>query len=115
MPEVSESDSGGFLWLDTGSSAVTGAGPEDRQTRGLSRLTGGRPTQELAKSKVVSWLVSNRGHHIPAPTWEGCPPTLLTLLSCLAVPAGGCRSSGWALVLLAVVLLALVLLAGLWV
>ena len=38
-----------------------------------------------------------------------------SLLSCSALPAGGCRSSGWALVLLAVVLLALVLFAGLWV
>ena len=45
---------------------------------------------------------SGRGHHIPAPLWEGCRATIQTLLSCSAVPAGGCRSSGWALVLLAV-------------
>ena len=43
-----------------------------------------------------------RGHHIPAPLWEGCRATIQKLLSCSAVPAGGCRSSGWALVLLAV-------------
>ena len=55
------------------------------------------------------------GHHIPAPTWEGCRATLQTLLSCSALPTGGCRSSGWALVLLAVVLLALVLCVGLFV
>ena len=44
-----------------------------------------------------------RGHHIPAPLWEGCRATIQKLLSCSAVPAaGGCRLSGWALVLLAV-------------
>ena len=46
-------------------------------------------------------LSSGRGHYIPAPTWEGCRATLKILLSCSAVPPGGCRSSGWALVLLA--------------
>ena len=54
------------------------------------------------------------GHHVPAPTWEGCRAALSALLLCSSVP-GDCRSSDWALVLLAVVLLALVLLAGLWV
>ena len=34
--------------------------------------------------------------------WEGCRATLQTLRSCSAVLAGGCRSSGWALVLLTV-------------
>ena len=28
---------------------------------------------------------SGRGHHIPAPLWEGCRATFLTLLSCLSV------------------------------
>ena len=54
------------------------------------------------------------GHHIPAPAWEGCLATLSVLLSCSALPAGGCRSSV-PLVHLAVALLALVLFAGLWI
>ena len=61
-------------------------------------------------------LLSGRGHHVPAPTWEGCRATLQTLLLRLLLPVGGCRLSGWALVLLAFVFLfflALVLLAGL--
>ena len=66
-------------------------------------------------AETVSRFPSGRGHHFPAPTWEGCRATLKTLLSCSALLAGGCRSSGWTLVLLAVVLLALVLFAGLWV
>ena len=52
-----------------------------------------------------SWFLSGRGHHVPAPTWEGCRATLQTLLLRLVMPVGGCRSSGWALVLLAFVFL----------
>ena len=81
----------------------------DRQARSMPGRTHGRPTQEPAKSKAVSWFLSCRGHHVPAPLWEGCRATIQTLLSRLAVPAGG----RWSF--LAVVLLALVLLAGLWV
>ena len=58
-------------------------------------------------------LPSGRGHLFPAPTWEGCRATLLILLSCSALPAGGCRSSGWELVLLAVACVSLWL-AGFW-
>ena len=58
-----------------GSGAVIGAAPKDRQERGLSGLTNGRLTQEPANSKAVSWLLSGRGHHVPAPTWEGCRAT----------------------------------------
>ena len=85
---------------DTVSGAVTGAGLKTI----LCSLVG-----------TVPWFLSGRGHHIPAPTWEGCRATVSVLLSCSALPAGGCRSSGWALALLAVVLLALVLFAELWV
>ena len=52
-----------------------------------------------------SWFLSGRGHHVPAPTWERCRATLQTLLLRLVLPVGGCRSSGWALVLLAFVFL----------
>ena len=76
--------------------------------------TGGQPTQEPSNLESSAKFPSGRGHHIPAPMWEGCRATLFSLRSCSAVPAGGCRSSGWALVLLAVGLLALVFLAGLW-
>ena len=114
------------------------------QCDGYLGLPAGRPSQQLAGNrpshssshvgrmsdhtpKLTRWsqgaprfessakFPAGSGHHIPAPLWEGCRATIQKLLSCLSVPAGGCRSSGWALVVLAVVLLALVLFAGLWV
>ena len=47
----------------------------------------------LTRGLVPFKLPGGRGHHIPAPTWEGCRATLSVLLSCSAVPGGGCRSS----------------------
>ena len=60
-----------------------------------------QPTQEPSNLKSSAKFPSGRGHHVPAPTWDGCWATISNLLSCSGVPAGGCRSSGWALVLLA--------------
>ena len=70
-------------------------------------LKGWAETFLCSLAETVSLFLSGRGHHFPAPTWEGCRATPKTLLSRSALPAGGCRSSGWALVLLAVVLRAL--------
>ena len=83
----------------------------------FTRAPSPRPAKQilLTPKNPNSWFLRGRGHHIPAPTWEGCRATLSVFLSCSALPAGGCRSSGWALVLLAVALLALVLFARLWV
>ena len=60
-----------------------------------SPRTGGHPTQEPSNLESSAKFPSGRGHHIPAPSWEGCRATFRTLLSWLSVPAGGCRSSGW--------------------
>ena len=84
-------------------------------TGSLWVLKGWEDTFLCSLAETVSRFLGGRGHHFPAPMWEGCRATLQTLMSRSAKPAGGCRSSGWALVLLAVALLALVLFAGLWV
>ena len=63
------------------------------------------PNVQVQWDQMFWGFLSGRGHHVPAPTWEGCRATLLTLLLRLFLPVGGCRSSGWALVLLAFVFL----------
>ena len=63
------------------------------------------PNVQVPRDQIFWGFLSGRGHHVPAPTWEGCRATLQTLLLRLFLPVGGCRSSGWALVLLAFVFL----------
>ena len=88
-----------------------------RWLRSCSALTQAqrRPTQEQAgdqpkywretKFKGLSWVPSGRGHHLPAPVWEGCRATfkfssraLLCLLVAVAGTHGGCVLAlvGWA-------------------
>ena len=40
------------------------------------------------------WFLCGRGHHVPAPTWEGCRVTLSVLLSCSALRLGAGVSGG---------------------
>ena len=83
------------------------------RVRSVARHGAGRPGGFQIGFNTLVKLPGGRGHHIPAPTWEGCRATFqavffLSFLSRLAGPAGGCRSFGWALVLLARLSLALV-------
>ena len=48
--------------------------------RAANPRTGGRPTQELGKTKVLSLPLRGRGHHIPASLWEGCQAALQNLI-----------------------------------
>ena len=83
------------------------------RVRSVARRGAGRPGGFQIGFNTLVKLLGGRGHHIPAPTLEGCRATFqavffLSFLSRLAGPACGCRSSGWALVLLARLSLALV-------
>ena len=64
--------------------------------------------------KPNSWFQCGRGHHVPAPTWEGCQVTLSLSPVALACACLWLSLVWPALVFLAGVVLALVLLAGLW-
>ena len=56
--------------------------------------TGGLSSQEPSYLGSLALFPSGRGHHVPAPTWEGCRATLFSLRSCSVVPAGGCGVVG---------------------
>ena len=55
----------------------------------------GGETCPCSLAETVSRFLSGRGHHFPVPSWEGCRATLYFLMSRSALPAGGCRLSGW--------------------
>ena len=102
-----------FHWLDTGSSIVG----QKTDKHGACQVGSDTLGCFLFVSRCGVWC--NSSFRAAGITFQlhvgGMSGHTPTLLSCSALPAGGSRPSGWALVLLAVVLLALVLFAGLWV
>ena len=64
------------------------------------------PNVQVQRDQKFWGFLSVRGHHVPAPTWEGCRAHCkLSCCACFCLLVAVCRSSGWALVLLAFVFL----------